>query len=232
MNNEFQRDERKTEGIQITPWPIRLHDTENVNLHIWDFGGQEIMHATHQFFLTGRGLYLLVLNGREGGEDVDIEYWLKLIESFGADSPVIVVLNKIQSHPFDLNRRGLEEKYPGRIRAFVRTDCEDGTGIEELRETILSETELRAFEKARLETVPKVVDGNVVMVEVNKLLNSVELQASSASHPVSVFVSYSHKDDELRAELDSHLKIFQRSNLIATWHDRRIPPGDDWKKGN
>ena len=54
-------------------------------LNIWDFGGQEIMHATHQFFLTQRSLYLLVINGREGGEDADAEYWLKLIESFGGE---------------------------------------------------------------------------------------------------------------------------------------------------
>ena len=28
-----------------------------------------------------------------------------MIESFGAESPVIVVLNKIQEKPFDVNRR-------------------------------------------------------------------------------------------------------------------------------
>src|SRR5262249_13418940 len=77
--------------------------------------------------------------GREGGEDVDVEYWLKLIESFGGESPVVVVMNKIRSHPFDLNRRALLDKYQGRIRDFIRTDCEDGTGIGELREAIRRE---------------------------------------------------------------------------------------------
>src|SRR5712692_5855328 len=98
------------------------------------FGGQEIMHATHQFFLTERSVYLLVINGREGAEDADAEYWLKLIESFGGESAVIVVLNKIKEHPFDLNRRALQQKHP--IREFIETDCEDGTGIEQLRKTI------------------------------------------------------------------------------------------------
>ncbi len=32
----------------------------------WDFGGQDIYHATHQFFLTNRGLFLLVWNARQG----------------------------------------------------------------------------------------------------------------------------------------------------------------------
>jgi internalin A len=139
VHNKFDKDEQKTEGIQITQWPIRLHDREDVRLHIWDFGGQEIMHSTHQFFLTERSLYLLVLNGRQGHEDADAEYWLNLIESFGADSPVIVVLNKIKEHPFDVNRRALQQKYP--IREFIATDCEDETGIDELYRTILYETD-------------------------------------------------------------------------------------------
>jgi internalin A len=90
----LRSEQKKTEGIQITPWSLKLNG-EEVRLHVWDFGGQEIMHATHQFFLTERSLYLLVLNGREGGEDADADYWLRLIESFGGNSPVIVVLNKI-----------------------------------------------------------------------------------------------------------------------------------------
>jgi len=140
VHGKFERGEKKTEGIQITEWPLRLNGKEDVRLNVWDFGGQEIMHATHQFFLTERSLYLVVLNGREGGEDADAEYWLRLVESFGGDSPVIVVLNKIKEHPFDVVRRALQQKYPF-IRDFIRTDCEDGTGIEELRHAVERETD-------------------------------------------------------------------------------------------
>jgi internalin A len=140
VHNKYEKDEKKTEGIQITKWPIRLNGDEDVRLHIWDFGGQEIMHATHQFFLTQRSLYMLVINGREGGEDADADYWLKLIESFGGESPVIVMLNKIKEHPFDLNRRALQQKYPA-IREFIKTDCADGTGIGDLRRAVERETD-------------------------------------------------------------------------------------------
>jgi len=136
----FDRHEMKTEGINVTEWPLFLNGNEYVRLNIWDFGGQEIMHATHQFFLTQRSLYLLVLNGREGGEDADADYWLKLIESFGSESPVIVVLNKINEHPFDLNRRALQQKYPA-IREFIKTDCADRTGLVDLRRAIERETD-------------------------------------------------------------------------------------------
>lgn len=134
VNNKFRGDESKTQGINITNWTLRC-PSDKFRLNIWDFGGQEIMHATHQFFLTERSLYLLVLNGREGGEDIDAEYWLKHIESFGGDSSVIVVQNKIAQHPFELNYRGLQARYP-QIRGFVKTDCKEATGLHDLREMI------------------------------------------------------------------------------------------------
>ncbi|HLL73914.1 MAG TPA: COR domain-containing protein [Pyrinomonadaceae bacterium] len=135
------KDEKKTEGIKITEWSLTVgRKKDKVRLNVWDFGGQEIMHATHQFFLTERSLYLLVLSGREGGEDADAEYWLKLIQSFGGDSPVIVVLNKIKEHPFDVNRSALQQKYPF-IREFIKTDCKAGTGVTELRRAVERETD-------------------------------------------------------------------------------------------
>jgi internalin A len=135
------KDEKKTEGIRITEWPLVVgRKKDSVRLNVWDFGGQEIMHATHQFFLTERSLYLLVLSGREGVADADAEYWLKLIQSFGDKSPVIVVLNKIKEHPFDVNRSALQQKYPF-IREFIKTDCKVGTGVTELRRAVEHETD-------------------------------------------------------------------------------------------
>ena len=136
----FNQGEEVTEGIQITKWNIRLEKGELIRLNIWDFGGQEILHATHQFFLTHRSVYVLVLSGREGSQDADAEYWLKIIDSFGEFSPVIVVLNKSKAYPFDVNRRALQQKYP-HIRDFINTDCADGTGIEQLRKAIETETD-------------------------------------------------------------------------------------------
>lgn len=134
-------DEKKTEGIKITEWPLTVGEkNDTVRLNVWDFGGQEIMHATHQFFLTERSLYLLVLSGREGVEDADAEYWLKLIQSFGGNSPVVIVLNKTKEHPFDVNRNALLRKYHF-IRDFIKTDCEDATGIEDLRHVVERETD-------------------------------------------------------------------------------------------
>lgn len=49
------------------------------------------------------------------------------------------------------------------------------------------------------------------------------------SAPISVFISYSHKDQTLREELEKHLSILRRLGVIATWHDRRIAAGEEWR---
>ena len=47
-------------------------------VNLWDFGGQAIYHAAHQFFLTKRSLYALVADTRK--EDTDFYYWLNAVE--------------------------------------------------------------------------------------------------------------------------------------------------------
>ena len=105
---------------------------------MWDFGGQEIYHATHQFFLTKRSLYILTCNCRTSEDENRLEYWLKLIKSFGGESPVIIVGNKADEQPLDINRKALRDKYPN-IKAIIETSCATGQGINELREKITYE---------------------------------------------------------------------------------------------
>lgn len=42
---------------------------------------------------------------------------------------------------------------------------------------------------------------------------------------VNLFFSYSHKDEELRNELETHLTLLKRQGVISSWHDRRITAG-------
>lgn len=46
-----------------------------------------------------------------------------------------------------------------------------------------------------------------------------------------VFMSYSHKDEGLRDELEVQLAMLKRQGLIEVWHDRRLLAGDrlDWE---
>lgn len=44
---------------------------------------------------------------------------------------------------------------------------------------------------------------------------------------ISVFLSYSHKDDIFKQELDTHLVMLKRNKIISTWNDSKIIPGQD-----
>jgi len=47
---------------------------------------------------------------------------------------------------------------------------------------------------------------------------------------VTLFFSYSHKDEDLRNELETHLALLKRQGIISSWHDRRITAGGDIDK--
>ncbi|WP_439892972.1 DnaB-like helicase C-terminal domain-containing protein (plasmid) [Ralstonia sp. 25C] len=49
-----------------------------------------------------------------------------------------------------------------------------------------------------------------------------------SENPISVFISYSHKDESFREALEEHLSTLRRNGVIASWTDRRILPGDRW----
>lgn len=136
LNEEFDSKESQTHGIRIRKAPFQMNDDDTVTAHLWDFGGQEVMHATHQFFLSQRCIYVLLLNSRN---DDQAEKWLKHAASFGGNSPVLVVLNKIDENPsFDVNRKALTEKYP-QIRDFFRLSAKTDKGIDEFREALRRE---------------------------------------------------------------------------------------------
>lgn len=44
----------------------------------------------------------------------------------------------------------------------------------------------------------------------------------------ALFLSYSHRDEGLRAQLETHLAALRRQGFITVWHDRRITAGEDF----
>jgi Leucine-rich repeat (LRR) protein len=125
--------ESETHGINISPLKLMCHDGP-VTARVWDFGGQHVLHAMHEFFLTARSLYLLVIGEREDMAERDAAYWLQLIRSYAGSAPVVVALNKNAGRPREMDRESLERNY-GPILAWVPTECSDGFDetIENLR---------------------------------------------------------------------------------------------------
>ena len=132
----FDNNETITDGIEIREWKIR-RGRDEIKLHVWDFGGQEIMHATHKFFMTSRSAYVLVSKPRAEDKygDSELEYWLKLIRSYAGNVPIVVAINKCETHKVSIAKGELKDKYPN-IVGFVETSCAKNVGIGELKRTI------------------------------------------------------------------------------------------------
>ena len=123
--------EPETPGIERHPLSL-LAGKSHITAHVWDFGGQEFLHQTHQFFFSERSIYVVVLCGRQGKPMQEAEYWLRLIRTYGKGSTVVIALNQIESHPFTVDEHFLLENYP-EVKVVVRTDCAPCVGINVLR---------------------------------------------------------------------------------------------------
>ncbi|MCI5141601.1 MAG: hypothetical protein D3909_07710 [Candidatus Electrothrix sp. ATG1] len=135
LDEPFDQHEAPTDGIAINEHLIQ-GEKNQVKINIWDFGGREIMDTAHQLFLSPRSLYVLVL---DGSRDERLEYWLRHIESFGGDSPVLIALNKQDVNPgFTVNYRFLRYKYP-QIHGLFQISCSSGHGIAEFKQALTRE---------------------------------------------------------------------------------------------
>ena len=135
-----------THGVVVSCWDeLRSDRDEPIRLNVWDFGGQEIQHSTHEFFLTERAVYLLVVNPRQDQRVQDeIYHWLDLIRMNAPDAPVIVALSQ-------------QDKFEGHVRDadsldvvdFVQVSCEKSHATHDnfphLKELI--EREVRKLER-------------------------------------------------------------------------------------
>ncbi len=43
-----------------------------------------------------------------------------------------------------------------------------------------------------------------------------------------IFISYAHEDEDLKDELDKHLKVLKRSSKVQVWSDRQLVAGQEW----
>ncbi|PHS08569.1 MAG: GTP-binding protein [Kordia sp.] len=151
MINGSNPDTLTTEGIDIFKWHLNCETEkegkQRIRLNAWDFGGQEIYHSTHQFFLTKRSIYLFVWEARKDESLINFDYWLNIIQMLSSSSPVIIVLNKIDERIKEIDEKSLKEKFPN-IKAFKAVSAQNGTNIDQLIESI----------KANIITLPHIGD--------------------------------------------------------------------------
>lgn len=112
-------DEESTRGVDIIHW--EPEQSNDVKIHLWDFAGHTITHSAHQFFLSERCIYIIVLSGRT--EDSPI-YWLNQVRLYGKDSKVFIINNLRDEHEPDLPIYELRDKYPN-IQDYLKLSVKD-----------------------------------------------------------------------------------------------------------
>lgn len=126
---KLRDDEVSTKGIEVLRWYFQAPGGERFRANIWDFGGQEIYHATHQFFLTKRSLYLLVADTRK--EDTDFHFWLNAVSLLSENSPLLIVKNEKQDRHRDINERQLRGQFTN-LKETVAVNLATNRGLPEL----------------------------------------------------------------------------------------------------
>jgi len=132
-SNYVLRDEETTKGVDVIKWSFPMEVGKEFKVNIWDFGGQEIYHATHQFFLTKRSLYVLVSDTRK--EDTDFYYWLSVAELLSDSSPLLIVNNEKQERKKEINERQLKGQF-NNIKDVLDVNLATNSGLDKVRNEI------------------------------------------------------------------------------------------------
>lgn len=138
VDNSFSSCEEQTDGIEISCLNIKAPNGDIIKASIWDFGGQQILQATHQLFLSKRSIYVLVVEDRKNDQhkDQDIDKWLTQINSLGGKPPILVVKNKTDENPHsDIQTQKLKTKFKN-IENFHEISCKTEDGLKGLKEEL------------------------------------------------------------------------------------------------
>jgi internalin A len=131
-------EDETTKGIAIHRHDFTLKDGQPFRLNVWDFGGQEIYHATHQFFLTKRSLYILLDDTRKDNKTVSdpgFKYWLDVIDLFGGHSPVLLFQNEKGGRSKEIDLAGIKGQFDN-VKECYRGNLEQDNAADTLRNAI------------------------------------------------------------------------------------------------
>jgi internalin A len=130
QSSDYQlKEEDSTQGIDVIQWQFSLDNGKEFRVNIWDFGGQEIYHTTHRFFLTKRSLYTLVVDNRK--EDTDFYYWLNMVELLSDKSPLLIIKNEKQERQREINERQLRGEFIN-LKETIATNLDTNRGLPEI----------------------------------------------------------------------------------------------------
>lgn len=207
---QLQREEASTEGIDVTTWKFYMPEIDReFRVNIWDFGGQEIYHATHQFFLTKRSMYALVVDTRK--EDTDFYYWMNVVELLSDNSPILIIKNEKQDRHREININALRGQFSN-LKETIATNLATNRGLDNVISNIqdyikklphIGQVLPKTWVKIRkaLEEDPRnyiSLQEYFDICEVNEITKtSDKLQLSSYLHDLGVCLHFQEKEDSL-----------------------------------
>ena len=187
-NYKLNSDEKSTEGIDVIKWKFPLPNGQEFRVNIWDFGGQEIYHETHQFFLSKRSFYILVADSRE--ENTNFYWWLKVVELLSENSPVLIIKNEKQNRSCNINERELRGEFSSFEMVNVRRLIDDvnlSPQKEEFGEFKVKNTPLQRELEIERELNLKVRNQNQIEYEDFQVLvdenNNIRVSSSQGDEP-------------------------------------------------
>ena len=130
---KLQVNQKSTEGIDIIKWSFYLNNGQEFKVNIWDFGGQEIYHNTHKFFLTKRSLYVLVADNRK--EDTNFYYWLNTVGILSENSPLLIIKNEQQNRKRQIDEQALRKSFTN-LKETLATNLVTNQGLEKITNSI------------------------------------------------------------------------------------------------
>ena len=137
-NQDINSDEIATPRVEIRTRKLQKTNGEQLRVHDWDFGGQVLMHAMHQFFLSENVVYVIVADMRR---EESVEYWLEYARVFGRGAPTLVLLNKVdllahgEQTPLKFDPEAVKKRYPF-IVDFIKISCAVSKNLDKVKKLI------------------------------------------------------------------------------------------------
>jgi len=135
---ELPKEDETTRGIEIYHHDFPIDGDRIFRLNAWDFGGQQIYHATHQFFLTKRSLYVLVDDTRTDAKSIHDEgfkFWLEVVETLSEGSPLLIFQNEKGGRSKKIDEPGIKGRFVN-VKEFYRANLEHSASADGLRKAV------------------------------------------------------------------------------------------------
>lgn len=191
-----------THGILIDHLSLPDVD-ERIGFRVFDFGGQEIYHGTHQLFLQTRALQLIVFDAQsetnattpdritgETVRNIQLPYWVDSVKRLSPESAFLVVRNKMDDKRFALpsDTRTYIGGWKEADHVYQEVSATSGTGIPVLKGRLIEAA--RQLPEYGME-LPKAWDlmrsffwNNLKSPTRQRLISRIDFDAQCARHNV------------------------------------------------